>query len=71
MGIKGQNWYYEVPALVAIFRRVRNPSTGQDLTRPAEEEDTLLYPGRRHITFTEKVVLYDGPNRWFHGGLRW
>jgi hypothetical protein len=68
MGIKGENSYYEVPAFGSdIPTGFVNPSTGQDLTRKAMEEDTLLYPGRRHITFTEKAVLYDGPNRWFHG----
>jgi hypothetical protein len=42
-------------------------STALDIPRKAIPEDTYLYPYRRHTSFTDTCLLYDGPSREFHG----
>lgn len=38
-----------------------------DHTRPAKDEDCLLYPNRRLLTATRHGLLRDGPSYWWHG----
>jgi hypothetical protein len=68
MGTHGTNWSYMVPALGSpIGMGVPNPSTGGEMTRPAEEDDCRLFPLRRMAIFTRTAIAYDGSSPWWHG----
>jgi hypothetical protein len=67
MGEPHTSWSYKVPPLGASIPTGLVDGNGNDLLRKATPEDCYLYPGRRLITFTDSVILYDGPSRWFHG----
>lgn len=68
LGKPGTSWYYTVPALGSdIPTSSRDSQTGQPLIRRATEEDSMLYPLRRLIVWTDGVVLYDDTSPWWHG----
>ncbi len=66
----GTNWEYTVPALGdALPTGIRNPSTGAEFTRPATEDDCLLFPLRRLTTFSNTGVCTDDTSPWWHGDV--
>jgi hypothetical protein len=68
MGTRGTNWSYTVPAIGdPLPTGIPNPATGQEWTRPAEEEDCRLYPLRRYCVFSRTGISYDGSSPWWHG----
>lgn len=62
------SWSYEVPNLNGDIPVSRN-SAGQVTYRKANANDARLYPYRRLIISSEKVILYDGPAFDWHGEL--
>lgn len=65
---KGTNWEYTVPALGdPLPTGIRNPQTGAEFTRPATEDDCLLFPLRRLTTFSNTGVCTDDTSPWWHG----
>ncbi len=70
MGARGTNWSYVVPALGdPIPLKEVNPATGQPFTRPATEEDCVLFPLRRYTIFSRSGICYDGSSSWWHGDV--
>ena len=66
MGEVGTKWFYKVPALdseiaTGVF------SNGQPTFRKATPQDSLLYPLRRRIIWTEQGILNDNSSPWWHG----
>lgn len=66
MGPRGTSWAYEVPhvgqAIPAGIGR-----DGKLTYRPANANDARLYPNRRLIMWSDKVICYDGPSFNWHG----
>ncbi len=70
MGAYGTNWSYKVPALGdPIPMGTINPATGNEWTRPAEDDDCRLFPLRRYTVFSRTAVAYDGSSPWWHGDV--
>lgn len=70
MGVPGSPWEYVVPPYgAALPTGIKDPRTGQDLTRPADVFDARMFPYRRHIVATRNTVLYDGPSKYWHGDV--
>lgn len=68
MGKPGTNWAYTVPYVgMDIPTGLIDPGTNQMLYRKANWQDALLYPGRRLLVATNKLILEDGPSPWWHG----
>lgn len=67
MGLPGSNWCYQVPSLGTEMPTGVFDSAGNEKTKRADEIDSLLYPFRRQITFTDTVILYDNTSRHMHG----
>lgn len=69
MGAYGTNWTYTVPALGdPIPTGLKNPATGEDLTRPAKADDCRMFPLHRLSVWSSTGVCYDGSSPWWHGG---
>lgn len=76
MGLPGSSWAYTVPSVGSqipsgVMGERVDPLTGLtqqvEQTRIADDVDSLLYPMRRHITFTDTCIMYDNTSRWIHG----
>lgn len=68
MGPAGTNWSYTVPAIGdPLPTGLTNPATGAEWTRPAKEEDCLLFPLRRFTIFSNTGIAYDGTASNWHG----
>jgi len=66
MGEPGTSWYYEVPS---VGDEIPAPYLGQGKTRPATNDDCLIYPNLRLMisSFGMKEPMYDGPAFDWHG----
>lgn len=62
------SWAYEVPSLGTEIP-VGRSKDGNLIFRKANANDAKLYPSRRLIISSEKVVMYDGPAFDWHGEL--
>jgi hypothetical protein len=67
MGEAGASWAYTVPFIGQEIPAGRDLATGKPLTRRANETDARMYPYRRLIISTDRVVTYDGPAFDWHG----
>lgn len=66
MGPKGTSWAYEVPYVG--MRIPAGPGRDGKMTyREANENDARLYPNRRLMIWSDKVICYDGPSFNWHG----
>jgi hypothetical protein len=62
------NFKYTVPALGDPIRTgIRNPQTGEEFTRPATEEDCLMFPLRRLTVWSNTGICSDGTSPYWHG----
>lgn len=66
MGDPGTKWHYQVPFMGQDIPMLKSPD-GTWLNRKARREDCLLYPFRRLIVATNKVVLSDNSSPFWHG----
>lgn len=60
MGQPGTSWAYTVPYMGQQIS-VREPLSGEMITRPATPTDCRIYPRRRLMISTPDVLMYDGP----------
>jgi len=67
MGEAGASWAYTVPYIGQEIPAGIDLKTGQRITRRANETDARMYPYRRLIISTDRVVTYDGPAFDWHG----
>lgn len=66
MGEYGTSWFYEVQPLgKEVIVGVKE--NGDAITHKVTEDEARLYPYRRLIISSEKVILYDGPAFDWHG----
>jgi len=68
MGQIGSPWYYEVPAYGSDIP-AGTDSSGKQLFRKADANDSRLYPYRRLLISSQNCVCYDGPAFDWHGEL--
>lgn len=67
MGEPGTNWGYLVPhAGKKVDTGMLDP-TGAPIQHEVTPEEAMYYPRRRLIVATNKGILYDGPNPYWHG----
>lgn len=70
MGAYKTNWSYVVPPRGGEVKTdILNPATGALWTRPAKEEDCLLFPLRRLSIWSNTGIAYDGSSPWWHGDV--
>jgi hypothetical protein len=67
MGEPGASWSYTVPYLGQDLPAGRDPQSGKQLYKKADENDARLYPHRRLILSTDNCIMYDGPAFDWHG----
>jgi hypothetical protein len=64
MGQAGTSWAYTVPYVGQTITRFEG---GQNVTRPATEDDCRVYPYRRLLISCNDALMYDGPAFDWHG----
>lgn len=64
MGKPGTTWHYEVPYIGESLPLTTEKGT---VSRPATEDDCLLYPLRRLVIATKDCILQDDTSYWWHG----
>ena len=64
MGEPGTSWFYKVPFVGQMITRFED---GQNVTRPATEDDARVYPYRRLLISCNEALMYDGPGFDWHG----
>lgn len=69
MGEIGSSWSYTVPFVGQDIPVGRDPKSGTQLYRKADENDARLYPYRRLLLSSDQCVMYDGPAFDWHGML--
>lgn len=67
MGEPGSSWAYIVPSLGQDIPVSISPTTNQMTYRKANENDARLYPYRRLLIASDRVITYDGPSFDWHG----
>lgn len=67
MGEAGASWSYTVPYIGQEISAGIDIPSGKPITRKATETDARMYPYRRLIISTDRVVTYDGPSFDWHG----
>lgn len=73
--VRGKLWEYTVSPIGGEVPdgtfTISYADDGSQITTPnlrlATDEETLLYPLRRLVVWTNQSVLYDGPSPWWHG----